>query len=121
MLLIATPAALAQSAEAPKRPRVALVLFLTEQNVKESLAQLTKDDVLITVDLEGFSVSDFDRMPAIAIAGEKSALKYADELARFSLSPQEYAALRARQITLPIADARPIDEIRVEGLHRVTP
>lgn len=98
-----------------------MLSILTEQNVKESVGQLTDKDVLITVELEGFSVSDFDRMPAIAAAGEKSARGYADRLARFSIPEQEYAALRSRQITLPVADARPIDEIRVEGLRRVNP
>jgi NTE family protein len=98
-----------------------MVSILTEQNVKESLAQLTDKDVLITVDLEGFNVADFDRMPAIAAAGEKSARSFAKQLARFSLPPQEYAALRARQVTTPVADAHRIDEIRVEGVHRVNP
>jgi len=98
-----------------------MLSILTEQNVKESLAKLTDKDVLITVDLEGFTVSDFDRMPAISLAGEKSARSFEKELARFSLPPKEYAALRTRQITTPVADTRPIDEIRVEGLHRVNP
>jgi NTE family protein len=98
-----------------------MVSILTEQNVNESLAQLTDKDVLITVDLEGFTVSDFDRMPAIAAAGEKSARNFAQKLARFSLPPQEYAALRARQIKTPVADTHPIDEIRVTGVHRVNP
>jgi len=98
-----------------------MLSILTEQNVKESLAKLTDKDVLITVDLEGFNVSDFDRMSAISVAGEKSARGYAKELSRFSLPSKEYAALRARQVTMPVADTRPIDEIRVEGLHRVSP
>ncbi len=98
-----------------------MLSILTEQNVKQSLEELTQNDVLISVELEGFSVSDFDRMPAIAAAGEKSARSHAKQLARLSLPPKEYAALRTRQITLPIADARPIDEIRVDGLHRVNP
>lgn len=98
-----------------------MVSILTEQNVNESLAQLTDKDVLITVNLEGFTVADFDRMPEIAAAGEKSARGFAEKLARFSVPASEYATLRARQITLPVADAQPIDEIRVEGLHRVNP
>jgi len=98
-----------------------MVSILTEQNVEESLTQLTDKDVLITVDLEGFTVADFDRMPEIAAAGEKSARRFVDKLAHFSVPESEYAALRSRQITLPVADAQPIDEIRVEGLHRVNP
>jgi len=98
-----------------------MLSILTEQNVKESLARLTDKDILITVDLEGFSVSDFDRMPEIAEAGEKSARRFAEKLAHLSITEKAYADLRSRQITLPVADARPIDEIRVEGVDRVNP
>jgi len=98
-----------------------MLSILTEQNVTRSLSELTDKDVLINVDLEGFTVGDFDRMPAIAAAGEKSARKFADKLARFSIPEKDYVALRSRQIVIPVADAAPIDEIRVSGLERVNP
>ncbi len=98
-----------------------MLSILTEQNVKESLGELTDNDVLINVDLEGFTVSDFDRMPAIAAAGEKSARKFADKLARLSVPEKDYLAVRSRQIVPPASDSAPIDEIRVSGLERVNP
>jgi NTE family protein len=98
-----------------------MLSILTEQNVKQSLSELTDKDVLINVDLEGFTVSDFDRMPAIAAAGEKSARKFADKLARLSVPKKDYLALRARQVVLPTTDSAPIDEIRVSGMERVNP
>jgi NTE family protein len=98
-----------------------MLSILTNQNVEESLAQLTPSDILIKVGLEGFTVADFDRMPQIEAAGEKAARDYVAELARLSLPEREYAALRARQVVLPARDTRPIDEIRVSGPIRVNP
>jgi NTE family protein len=98
-----------------------MLSILTEQNVAKSLSELTDKDVLINVDLEGFTVSDFDRMPAIAAAGEKSARKFMDKLARLSVPEKDYLALRTRQIVPPASDSAPIDEIRVSGLERVNP
>jgi NTE family protein len=98
-----------------------MLSILTNQNVEESLAQLTPSDVLIRVELEGYTVADFDRLKEIAAAGEKSARQYSNDLARLSLPQQEYAALRARQVVMPAQDTRPIDEIRVSGTVRVNP
>ncbi|MCC6609796.1 MAG: patatin-like phospholipase family protein [Burkholderiales bacterium] len=98
-----------------------MLSILTNQNVEESLAELTPSDILIRVALEGFTVADFDRMREIAAAGEQSARGYVAELARLSLPEREYAALRARQVVPPPRDTRPIDQIRVTGLTRVNP
>ncbi|MCZ7563433.1 MAG: patatin-like phospholipase family protein [Burkholderiales bacterium] len=98
-----------------------MLSILTNQNVERSVAQLTPSDILIRIDLPGFTVADFDRLPAIAAEGEKAARGFADELARLALPPQAFAALRARQIVPPALDTRPIDEIRVVGLERVNP
>jgi len=98
-----------------------MLSILTNQNVEESLAQITPSDVLIRVGLEGFTVADFDRLAEIAAAGEKAARAFAGELARLSLPRDEYAALRARQIVLPARDSQPVDEIRVTGPTRVNP
>ncbi|MCL4801129.1 MAG: patatin-like phospholipase family protein [Burkholderiales bacterium] len=98
-----------------------MLSILTNQNVAESLAALTPTDLLIRIDLPGYTVADFDRLPAIAAEGEKAARAFVDRLARLSLPQQEYAALRARQVVLPALDAQPIDEIRITGLRRVNP
>jgi len=41
-------------------------------------------------------------------------------LSRYSLPPEQYAALRAKQVMSPAALA-PVDEIRIEGLERTNP
>jgi NTE family protein len=93
--------------------------ILTEQNVQASLASLKPSDVLILPELGGFSAGDFDNMPSTIPIGEAAARKVADQLSRYSLPPQQYAAHRQRQVRVVAEDTRRIDEIRVEGLQRV--
>ncbi len=93
--------------------------ILTEQNVQASLATLHPADVLIQPELGGFSAGDFDNMPATIPIGEAAARKVADQLRRYSVSPEEYAQLRAAQVRPLARDTRPVDEIRVDGLERV--
>ena len=98
-----------------------MVNILTEQNVQVSLAQLRPADVLILPELGDYSAADFDNMPLTVPIGEAAARKVAAQLQRFSLPAAEYAAHRARQVRRVIADTRPVDEIRVQGLERVNP
>jgi NTE family protein len=97
-----------------------MINILTEQNVQESLASLKPDDILIQPELGDYSASDFDHMPDTVPIGEAAARKVADRLARYSLPPDEYAALRNKQMGPPPAPLV-IDEIRVVGLRRVNP
>jgi NTE family protein len=98
-----------------------MINILTEQNVQASLASLKPTDILILPELGNFSAGDFDHLPATVPIGEAAARKVADRLAKLSLSPDEYKALRARQLKVAPPDVRPIDEIRFEGLKRVNP
>ncbi len=93
--------------------------ILTEQNVQASLASLKPSDVLILPELGDFSAGDFDNMPSTIPIGEAAARKVAEQLRRYSLPPEQYAEHRARQVRVAVADTRPVDEIRVEGLERV--
>ncbi len=93
--------------------------ILTEQNVQASLASLKPTDVLILPELGSFSAGDFDNMPSTIPIGEAAARKVADQLRRYSLPPQQYAAHRQGQVRVVAEDTRRIDEIRVEGLSRV--
>ena len=93
--------------------------ILTEQNVQASLASLKPEDVLILPELGSFSAGDFDNMPSTIPIGEAAARKVADQLRRYSLPPQQYAAHRQGQVRVVAEDTRRIDEIRVEGLERV--
>ncbi len=98
-----------------------MINILTEQNVQASLASLKPDDILILPELGDYSASDFDHMPDTIPIGEAAARKVADRLARYSLSPEQYAEHRRRQMGVAAAAPQVIDEIRVEGLKRVSP
>jgi NTE family protein len=96
-----------------------VINILTEQNVQLSLAALKPTDILILPELGDFSASDFDHLPKTVPIGEAAARKVADQLARLSIPPAEYAALRARQLVASSEDTQPVDEIRFEHLSRV--
>ena len=84
-----------------------------------SLATLRPTDILILPELGDFSAADFDHLPKTVPIGEAATRKVADRLARLSLPPAEYAALRTRQLIAASTDTRPVDEIRFLNLHRV--
>ena len=96
-----------------------VINILTEQNVQLSLATLKTTDILILPELGDFSAADFDHLPKTVPIGEAATRKVAEELSRLSLPPEEYAALRARQLLVAAADTRAIDEIRFTNLQRV--
>jgi len=93
--------------------------ILTEQNVGASLASLKPTDVLILPELGPYSAGDFDNMPSTIPIGEAAARKVAEQLKRYSLPPEQYAAHRQKQVRIVAQDRRRVDEIRVEGLERV--
>ena len=97
-----------------------LVNFLGMQTVNDQLKSLTARDVLIAPDLGDISAAKFDRSSDAIRIGEEAARKLADSLRRYSLPPEQYAALRSKQI----AAAKPlgtVDEIRFVGLERTNP
>ncbi len=97
-----------------------LVNFLGKQTVDEQLKSLTSRDVLIAPDLGDISATKFDRSADAIRIGEEATRELADSLKRYSLPPEQYAALRTTQI----AEARPlgtVDEIRFKGLERTNP
>lgn len=96
-----------------------MVNILTEQNVQKSLSELTPNDVLLTPDLDGFSASDFNKLPQIVTRGEEVARAARDQLVRFSIPEPEYAQLRERQSAPPTTMTGSAAEIRVENLSRV--
>lgn len=100
-----------------------MLSILTEQNVQQSIATLTQDDILIdaAAELGDYTTGDFDNLAKIAPLGEVAARKYAARLGALSLPPPQYAALRERQQARPEPANPPIDEIRFVNLHRVNP
>jgi NTE family protein len=97
-----------------------LANFLGKENVDKQLKNLTDKDVLIKPDLDGISPSKFGRSADAIKAGEQATWALADKLKRYSLPPEQYAALRATQV----AEERTlgtVDEIHIEGLQRTNP
>ena len=96
-----------------------MINILTEQNVRQSLASLKPEDILILPELGEFSATDFDNLPKTVPIGEAATRKVADRLARYSVSPEEYAAWKAKREAADPPSGRRITEIRVEGASRV--
>jgi NTE family protein len=76
-------------------------------------------DVGIQPPLVGFTASHFDRIAGIAPDGEAAARAKKDALARYAVSPEDYAKFLARQ-RRPEPGSIPIGEIRVTGNARVS-
>jgi NTE family protein len=99
-----------------------MVNILTEQNVQASLASLKPDDILILPQLGDFSAADFDHLAQTVPIGEAAARAVADKLAKYSVSPQVFAAWNARRAAVPTGQpTMAVDEIRFENLQRVNP
>ncbi len=98
-----------------------MIGILTEQNVKASIAQLKPDDILILPEMGDFFAGDFDNLPKTVPIGEAAARKVAGRLAKYSLSPAQYAAVRSTQLVDATVSTRVVDEIRFPGLNRVNP
>ena len=100
-----------------------LVNLLGLENVARQLKSLGERDVLIAPELGDITSGSFDRARDALRIGEEAARKMTDSLRRYSLSPEQYQALRERQIS-ERAERKglgAVDEIRFEGLTRTNP
>jgi NTE family protein len=97
-----------------------LVNFLGKQSVDDQLKSLGEKDVLIAPDLGDISAGTFERSKDAIKVGEDATRAMAGKLARYSVPPEQYAALRSTQIREAKALGT-VDEIRVEGLVRTNP
>jgi NTE family protein len=97
-----------------------MIAILTEQNVEVSLAELDpRRDVLVLPDLGDIGSADFARSREAIATGVAAARKAAPQLARFSVSEEEYAAWRRERFG-PGNPVREVGEVRVLGLDRVS-
>jgi NTE family protein len=97
-----------------------LLNFLGKQTVDEQLKSLTTRDVLIAPDLGDISSGKFDRSVDAIRIGEEATRAMAGSLKRYSLPPEQYAALRATQV-VEKKELGTVDEFRVAGLERTNP
>ena len=97
-----------------------LINFLGKVNVDEQLKSLGSRDVLIAPELGDISAGSFERAADAIRIGEEAARAMAAQLQRYSLPPEQYAALRRKQVR-ERKDLGMVDEIRFEGLKRTSP
>ena len=97
-----------------------LLNFLGKVNVDEQLKSLGGRDVLIAPDLGDLSAGSFELSADAIRIGEQAARKMADALRRYSLPPEQYAALRQTQLLEP-KSLGAVSEISFEGLRRTNP
>ena len=97
-----------------------LINFLGKQTVDEQIKSLGPNDVLIAPDLGDISAGSFENSKDAIRIGEDATRAMADKLRRYSLPPEQYAALRVKQVAESKALGT-VDEIRIEGLHRTNP
>jgi NTE family protein len=95
-----------------------MVSILTEQNVTQSLAKLTPQDIYIKPDLDGLTASDFDRSGDAADRGRTATQAASALLQSLSVDEKKYAAWRKRWTpqSLPL---QAVDAIEIAGLHTV--
>ena len=72
-----------------------LINFLGKQTVDQQIRSLGPNDVLISPDLGNISAGSFDRSKDAIRIGEEATRALAGKLARYSVSPEQYAALRS--------------------------
>jgi NTE family protein len=97
-----------------------LINFLGKQTVDDQLKNLGSGDVLIEPALGDISAGSFTRSADAIRIGEEATRALAPSLARYSLPPEQYAALRATQVA-GRRSLGTVDEIRFEGLDRTNP
>jgi NTE family protein len=97
-----------------------MINILTNQNVEASLATLKPGDVFIRPDLSGISAGDFPRYREAVERGRRAAEEASDQLARYAVSPEQYAAWHGR-IRMPERPAPVVDEIQIAEMEYVSP
>jgi NTE family protein len=99
---------------------VQMVNILTEQNVRASLAMLRAEDVLLTPRLDDLNSGSFDQADPLIDAGEQSVKVMAEQLARLSVSPEQFARWKAGHDRRENRDFK-IGAVRIAKLNVVNP
>ena len=117
---ISTPALKREEITSAVSVSLQLINLLGKANVDQQLKSLGERDVLIEPQLGDISAGSFDRAADAIRIGEDATRSLAEKLKRYSLPPEQYAALRSQQ-NVGRAELGTVDEIRFEGLHRSNP
>src|SRR3954452_9365794 len=114
---ISTPALKREAISSALTVGTQLINFLGKANVERQLASLGPRDVLIAPELGDISAGSFNRAGDAMRIGEEATRALAGTLMRYSVPPEQYAALRRGQVAERKALGS-VDEIRFEGLRR---
>ncbi|MEO8101525.1 MAG: patatin-like phospholipase family protein [Betaproteobacteria bacterium] len=99
-----------------------MINILTEQNVRQSLSELTARDILISPKLGELTFTDFVNGPEIVERGEAAARAQGERLRALSLPAAEFAAREARRTArMSLPREVKIAEVRVLGTERSNP
>jgi len=90
-----------------------MVNLLTEQNVTRSMQSLKPTDIYMRPDLGEITAGDFGKQMEAADIGRKTAQMQVEKLRRLSVSPEDYAAWRAKLLDQPVKPAPRIDEVQI--------
>jgi NTE family protein len=93
---------------------------MLDANVRLQLQTLKPADVLINVHMGDIGTADFERVPETIPLGVQAAQAEADELAKYAVPPEQYAAWRNQVTTGQEFDAQ-VAEVRFEGLEWMNP
>lgn len=88
--------------------------FLTRKNSVQQLSTLGPDDVLISPDLDGIGMLDFDRAQEIYRRGYEATMALADRLSPLALDASPWQAHLARR-TMPEAGSPVIDYVAIRN------
>jgi NTE family protein len=97
-----------------------LVNLLGKATVDQQLKDMRPNDVLISPELGDISSGSFERSKDAIRIGEEATRAVAESLKRYSIPPEQYAALRRKQTTEE-SKIGAVDEIRFGGLNRSNP
>ena len=101
-----------------------LTTYMTRSGTERQLALMGAQDILLTPDVAGFAVADFDRMPQIVERGKSAAYLAMSQLRHLSLAPQQYAAYQQakldRRSQLNVQPAYYLDRIEIHNNSRLS-
>ena len=117
---LATPPPTAQDLSSGLALAARSLDVMIDANSRAQLATLTDRDVSIVVQMGDIGSGSFERVPDAIPLGRAAALAKAAELARFSVSPEEYRAWRQR-ITRDYRKPLHVAGVSVVGLKQVSP
>jgi NTE family protein len=95
--------------------------ILTEQNVRIQLATLGPRDILISPDLGGLSVADFNQVGKFIDKGVDAGQQVRERLLALALDPAQYAEYKAAQPKIVDTPPPVIEFVRVEGTVYANP